>query len=103
MLDLLKLISVDEILFFKHVNPEIKITFEGKYEHYNLRLLSTLDIDNFFDKLDDYSCYAIIPYLSTKNDYNVPVIILSDQFLLSKYSNKLLLLQFLEDRKELAK
>jgi hypothetical protein len=75
------------------------ILFYFKYHYIPFADFNTLE--HFITQLDPNSLYIIIPIISKDGKDNNPHLILSKQFLLTKYSNPDLIMKFIMNQLEL--
>lgn len=86
---LFSLISTTEISFLKDLDKKILISKKGKFYYESFLELSNDNISRFLLELDDTKVYTLIPFISINNRSDEPYLILSQQILVTSYSNSL--------------
>jgi len=97
-LNLLKLISSQQVTFLKDVNKTININNHGEYKYFKIPLMDIKTIFSFIDSLDNEKLYIVIPFISYACKLDDPRLILSRQFLITKYSNELIISDYLNSK-----
>jgi|ERR1700744_6760458 len=99
-INLLKLITSQQVTFLKDINKTVNINKHGEYKYFKIPLLDIRTIFSFIESLDGEKLYLIIPFISPACKLDEPYLILSKQFLISKYSNELVIHDFLNSQFE---
>jgi predicted transcriptional regulator len=96
-----ELISTKEITFLKDLDRRISINKTGKFYYKSNKYTVELDtsiVRNFLHSLDTDSIYTLILILSANNTSDQPYIVLSKQILITKYSNTLIIHNYIENK-----
>lgn len=93
-----ELITTKDISYLWNLDKRIRVNAEGKYNYHTLIELHNSDIWRFLHKLESDKIYVVIPILSKNNTPEEPFIILSQQFLVTKKSNHILISKYLSDK-----
>lgn len=91
-------ISTKDISYLYNLDKRIRINAEGIYNFQTFVELHFYDVRRFFHKLEDDKIYVVIPILSKNNTPDQPFIVLSQQFLITRKSNFLLITRHLSDK-----
>jgi hypothetical protein len=98
-------ISTKEITLLKDLDNKIVIIKDGKYlfESNNCSYETFLElhhnkIHKILNDLDDKKVYILIPFISINNRPDEPIIILSQQILVTNYSNSLLITNYINQK-----
>jgi hypothetical protein len=94
-LDLLKSTSVDNINFLKDVNKAIRFDTKAKWKFIYIPFANSKVLWNFISNLDPNALYTIIPMISIDGEETKPHLILSQQFLMTQYSNPTIIHNFI--------
>jgi hypothetical protein len=94
-LDLLKSTSVDNINFLKDVNKAIRFDTNAKWKFIYIPFANSKVLWNFISNLDPNALYTIIPMISIDGKEIKPHLILSQQFLMTQYSNPTIIHNFI--------
>jgi hypothetical protein len=96
-----ELISTKEITFLKDLDKRISINKFGKYYYksniYNIEL-DTSVVTNFLFSLSNEKIYTLILFISANNRPDEPYVILSQQILVTKNSNILIIHNYIENK-----
>jgi hypothetical protein len=95
---LFDLITTTNITFLNSLNDKIKIIKDGKFIYFKSFLLDINSIENFLIQLDSDKIYTLIPILSINDRKDQPFIVLSQQILVTKFSNPKLLYNFIDEK-----
>lgn len=95
---LFDLISTKNITFLNNLNDKIKIIKDGKFIYFKNFLLDIDSIENFLIQLDSDKIYTVIPILSINDRKDQPFIVLSQQILVTKFSNPKLLYNYINEK-----
>ena len=94
-IDLFNLISTKEITLLKDLDRKMWITKKSKFEHTVFAELYDNSIFKFLCSLEHEKFYILIPMLSINNKIDEPYIILSRQILITRYSDELLITNYI--------
>lgn len=92
------IISTKEITYLKDLDKRIKINLYGRFNYWRIYEITNYKIWNFLSELEDNKVYTLIPYISANDRRDEPFIVLSQQFLITKNSNSLLLTEFINNK-----
>jgi hypothetical protein len=95
---LLDIISTKEISYLKDLDKRIKFNKYGKFHYHKIYEYNIELIYNFIKELHSDKIYTLIPIISANNKPDEPIIILSQQILITNNSNVLLFREFLNDK-----
>jgi hypothetical protein len=88
---LFELISTKEITYLKDIKKSIDINCYGEFKYYKIFRTQIEDIKIFILNLDDNKIYTVIPLISVNCKIDDPILILSRQILITKFSNPVLI------------
>jgi hypothetical protein len=97
-LELLKNTSNNKITFLSDINHCVEINKSGKFKYFINYNIDIKLIKEFIDTLNPFSLYVMIPLISKTGKLNDPYIILSKQILVTKYSNYIIVNEFLVEQ-----
>jgi len=97
-IELFKRTSNTQITFLKDIKNHIKTDKSGKFKYFYISYFQIKRIEDFILNLDDNSLYTVIPILSIFGKDEDPHLILSKQILITKFSNPLIIKEFLNDQ-----
>jgi hypothetical protein len=100
--NILKLISTKEVTFLKEVNKTIIIDKNGEFKYFKFDSTWLTDIKDFISSLEDNKIYIIIPFVSMSCKIDDPYLILSRQILITKYSDPIIIHDYLYDKLDTA-
>lgn len=98
--ELFNLVSTKEITLLKDLERKIWIAKKAKFEHAVFSELSDNSIYKFFSALERKRFYILIPFISINNKIDEPYLILSQQILISRYSDPMLLTNYINHKIE---
>ena len=96
--NLFELITVEKITFLKNLDKHIKINKFGEFKYLKIFRFDSDRIKNFLEILDKNSIYTLIPMISIHCRREDPHTILSQQILITRRSNYLVLDSYLWDQ-----
>lgn len=85
--EIYKLISTIAITFMKDIDDFWTVTFLGKYKYFKTYYFDLSSVIEFIQLLDDDTIYVIIPIISKSGKLDDPYLIMSRQFLITRYSD----------------
>ena len=92
-------ISTKNISLLKDLDQKINIIKHGKFKYYKMvNDLILEDIKNFINNLDDDKLYTLIPFISINDRYDEPFMVLSQQILITRKSNPILLINYIDNK-----
>jgi hypothetical protein len=92
-------ISTKNISLLKDLDQKINIIKHGKFKYYKMvDDLILEDIKNFINNLDDDKLYTLIPFISINDRYDEPFMVLSQQILITRKSNPILLINYIDNK-----
>lgn len=100
-IELLKSTSNTKIAFLRDVKKTIKIDKRGRFNHFYLHLFDIKGIEMFILNLNKNNFYTLIPLITKYGKSEDPHIILSNQILVTAYSNPEIIYDFLEKQIEI--
>jgi len=100
--DLLKSTSVENINFLKDVNKAIRFDMNAKWKFQYIQHSNGYFFKEFILNLEPNSLFTVIPMISIDGVEHKPHLILSQQFLITKYSDPELIIKFLIDQMHIA-
>lgn len=93
------LITTNKISFLRNLDKRIELNKTGKFSyHTSIDLMGPNSIWTFIQGLEEGKIYAIIPLLSKNATPDEPYIVLSQTFLITKYSNHRLISSFISEK-----
>lgn len=102
MIQLLNIISTNEITMLKDINNLISINKTGQFKFCYIPYLEIVGLINFISKLEKDSIYTIIPVISMFGKESDPQIILSKQILVTNNSSSKVIHDYLNYKLEFA-
>jgi hypothetical protein len=99
-IELLKITSKDNINLLKDVGKHIKFNKNGKYCFIPYSRLFL--ITQFIDSLETDQLYTVIPLISFDGKNENPHLILSEQILITKYSDPKTIFDFINNQLDIA-
>lgn len=91
-------ISNKDIAFLYELNYKLKINKNGKFKYFKMNNFELEDIKNFLNNLDHDKIFTLIPFISINDRVDEPFTILSQQILITKNSNPVLLANFIDSK-----
>ena len=99
-INIFKNISTTDITFIKDISKQFKIDKTGEFKYFTFYNFESLMIKEFISSLDNNTLYTIIPFISITCKTDDPFLILSNQIIISKHSNYLTIINFLNAKYE---
>ena len=96
--EIFKLISIKDISLLSNLDEKINIIKHGKFKYYKMFDIDLDDIKNFINNLDNDKIYTVIPFISFNARYDEPYTVLSQQILVTKQSNSILIGNYIQDK-----
>lgn len=100
--DLLKSTSVENINFLKDVHKAIIFNKQGKWKYLYIPFANIDILWDFIIKMDEKQLLTVIPMISIDGKEDKPHLILSQQFLMTQYSNPDTIMKFINDQLHIA-
>lgn len=101
-LELLKNTSNKAINLLKDVGRHVHFDKRGKFKYFYIPFFDIKGIEKFILNLEAESLYTVIPVLSFYGKNEDPHLILSEQILITNYSNHKLISDFLKEKLDTA-
>ena len=89
------LISTKNITYLKDLDKRIKLNLYGKFYYWRIYEIRNYKIWNFLNELEDNKVYNLIPLFSANGRPDEPIIVLSQQILVTSNSNSLLINEYI--------
>jgi hypothetical protein len=96
--EIFNFISVKDISLLCDLDEKIKIIKHGRFKYYKMLGHDLDDIKNFINNLNHDTIFTLIPFISINARYDEPFTILSQQILITKNSNPVLLANFIDNK-----
>jgi hypothetical protein len=96
--EIFDLISIKRITLLNEIDNKIKIIKTGQYKYFKMSFLELDDIKNFINNLDHDKIFIIIPFITVNNRSDEPFTVLSQQMLVTRNSNSVLINNSLDDK-----
>jgi hypothetical protein len=93
---------LNSLNMLKDVSKHIKFNKYGKFKYCFIPYAEMRLIEDFINSLEPNLLYTIIPLISFDGKNEKPHLILSEQILITKYSNPELLIVFIHDQLNIA-
>jgi len=93
-----EIISTKEITYLKDLDKRIKLNKYGKFNYWRIYEIRNYKIWSFLNELEDNKVYTLIPYISANDRKDEPIIVLSQQILITSNSNSLLINDYINNK-----
>ena len=95
-------VSIDNIMFLKDINRAINLDNSSKCDYFIIPKFELNLINMFINNLREDTLYSVIPLISKYGKIDDPYLVLSRQFLVTRYSNISTITNWLADKTDIA-
>ena len=92
------IISTKEITYLKDLDKRIKLNLYGRFNYWRIYEIRNSKFWSFLNELEDNKVYTLIPYISANDRKDEPIIVLSQQILITSNSNSLLINDYINNK-----